>query len=320
MATPTIRRARLAAAVVVATGLVASRSGSSPVTTRPPPRARAAHPSAPAATPDQPVVSASTGLETSYHPTPSSPPTTTGSRRFPPVSGSTSACPSPRRALTDDGVAMRTCGAELFPARGILDRRTVSSFGPEYGEARDLRVFADDRAAHRFLVRPAAHSRPAPRRSWAAPCGDTGSALARRRGGVAHRRADLRERRPRGAGRQLVGGGPGRQRRTPDRYRRRVPPRPSARPRHRRARPQGLADRPLDVRLRSRRLRHRDPGRLPSRRRLPGRRRGRGTGLRPTGSLPHPRPRAVPGLRQAAAGHEPHRPAARPLDQRRGLP
>ena len=47
---------------------------------------------------------------------------------------------------------MRLCGAELFPTTGILDRRAVSSTGPEYGEIRDLRLFADDREAHRFLT------------------------------------------------------------------------------------------------------------------------------------------------------------------------
>ncbi len=61
--------------------------------------------------------------------------------------------PQPEAELSYDGLAMRLCGAELFPTTGILDRRAVSSTGPEYGEIRDLRLFADDREAHRFLTR-----------------------------------------------------------------------------------------------------------------------------------------------------------------------
>lgn len=119
-----------------------------PATTKPP----AAHPSEPAATRHQPVVSASPALERSYQPTPFRPADHDWLSAIPAGVRINQRLPEPEDALTDDGVAMRTCGAELFPARGVLDRRTVSSFGPEYGEARDLRVFADDRAAHRFVV------------------------------------------------------------------------------------------------------------------------------------------------------------------------
>lgn len=51
------------------------------------------------------------------------------------------------------GVRMELCGVPLFPSGRLVDRATVSASGPEYGEARDLRLFADDRAAHRFLAR-----------------------------------------------------------------------------------------------------------------------------------------------------------------------
>lgn len=50
------------------------------------------------------------------------------------------------------GVAGRFCGTDPFPTLGVVDRVTASASGPEYAETRDLRLFADDRAAHRFLV------------------------------------------------------------------------------------------------------------------------------------------------------------------------
>jgi hypothetical protein len=40
----------------------------------------------------------------------------------------------------------------LRPSHGV-DHRTAGAAGPEYGELRDLRVFVDDRAAHRYLKR-----------------------------------------------------------------------------------------------------------------------------------------------------------------------
>jgi hypothetical protein len=54
----------------------------------------------------------------------------------------------PRRG----SVSHRLCGDELFPADGMLDGRAVAATGPEYAEARDLRLFPDDRAAHLFVV------------------------------------------------------------------------------------------------------------------------------------------------------------------------
>ena len=49
------------------------------------------------------------------------------------------------------GIRFEFCEVQGFVAEAVLDRATVSASGPEYGESRDLRVFASDRAAHRFL-------------------------------------------------------------------------------------------------------------------------------------------------------------------------
>ncbi len=49
-----------------------------------------------------------------------------------------------------DGVGFTFCDEEAFPSDEVLDRATASVSGPEYGEGRDLRLFADDRAADRF--------------------------------------------------------------------------------------------------------------------------------------------------------------------------
>jgi hypothetical protein len=39
----------------------------------------------------------------------------------------------------------------MFPIEGVVDRLVISSSGPEYAEARDLRVFATDAVAHDFV-------------------------------------------------------------------------------------------------------------------------------------------------------------------------
>lgn len=43
------------------------------------------------------------------------------------------------------------CDTEAFPVKTALDARREGASGPEYGDRRDLRVFANDTAAHRFL-------------------------------------------------------------------------------------------------------------------------------------------------------------------------
>lgn len=52
-------------------------------------------------------------------------------------------------------VAATFCGTELFPVGPEVDALAVTVSGPEHLDARDLRLFRDDRAAHRFLVRAA---------------------------------------------------------------------------------------------------------------------------------------------------------------------
>lgn len=49
------------------------------------------------------------------------------------------------------GGRVRLCGEQVFGGGRPRDRRVVAVSGPEYGEARDLRLFRDDRAADRFL-------------------------------------------------------------------------------------------------------------------------------------------------------------------------
>ncbi len=51
------------------------------------------------------------------------------------------------------GVDFRFCEEDAFSSVEVLDRSSASASGPEYGEGRDLRVFADDRTAHRFQRR-----------------------------------------------------------------------------------------------------------------------------------------------------------------------
>ena len=48
------------------------------------------------------------------------------------------------------GVGFSFCDVEAFPSSEVRDRRRAAASGPEFGEGRDLRVFADDRAADRF--------------------------------------------------------------------------------------------------------------------------------------------------------------------------
>lgn len=50
------------------------------------------------------------------------------------------------------GVRTELCGVAVFRTGRPVDRATVSASGPEYVESRDLRLFADDRAAHRFVA------------------------------------------------------------------------------------------------------------------------------------------------------------------------
>lgn len=61
----------------------------------------------------------------------------------------------PRSEVDDVGTVdeVAFCDVPALRPDGVVDRRTAGAAGPEYGELRDLRVFADDRAAHRHLVR-----------------------------------------------------------------------------------------------------------------------------------------------------------------------
>lgn len=54
------------------------------------------------------------------------------------------------------------CDAEAFGEDAAVDVRRDGATGPEYGDRRDLRVFADDRAAHAFVARAADAARACP--------------------------------------------------------------------------------------------------------------------------------------------------------------
>ena len=61
-----------------------------------------------------------------------------------------------------EAVTWTFCDTEAFGDRGALDVRRDGATGPEYGDRRDLRVFADDRAAHAFVARASAAARACP--------------------------------------------------------------------------------------------------------------------------------------------------------------
>jgi hypothetical protein len=157
MITTTFRRRRVVAAVLATTALVAvpvvviARDGGSASRSARTGPTLTATPSPPAGLGSS---AASSAPEPSYQPEPFHAAAHGRWRTtVPPELNVDAELPEPETELSYDGVAMRLCGAELFPTTGILDRRAVSSTGPEYAEIRDLRVFADDHAAHRFLVR-----------------------------------------------------------------------------------------------------------------------------------------------------------------------
>lgn len=51
-----------------------------------------------------------------------------------------------------DPVSSRFCGTRAFPIGDEIDALRDAATGPEFVDARDLRLFRDDRAAHRFLA------------------------------------------------------------------------------------------------------------------------------------------------------------------------
>jgi hypothetical protein len=157
MTKTTLRRhhviaAALATAALVAVPVVVMARDDAPA----PGPARTEPSRTPAPTPasDGGADSSTPGPEAAYQPQPFHAAAYDGWRTTVPTELAVAArLPEPEAELSYDGLAMRLCGAELFPTTGIVDRRAVSSTGPEHGEIRDLRLFADDRAAHRFLVR-----------------------------------------------------------------------------------------------------------------------------------------------------------------------
>lgn len=52
-----------------------------------------------------------------------------------------------------DAVTEPFCGTDAFPVDGVTDARRDGATGPEFADLRDLRVYADDAAAHALLVR-----------------------------------------------------------------------------------------------------------------------------------------------------------------------
>ncbi|MGH3347362.1 MAG: hypothetical protein ACRDO4_10290 [Nocardioides sp.] len=51
-----------------------------------------------------------------------------------------------------DPVREPFCGTDAFPVEGVTDARRDGATGPEFADLRDLRVYADDAAAHALLV------------------------------------------------------------------------------------------------------------------------------------------------------------------------
>lgn len=70
-----------------------------------------------------------------------------------------------------DAVTETFCGAEALPLAGVLDARRDGAVGPEFADLRDLRLYADDAAAHALLVRVRTPRRPARRTSTVGPAG-----------------------------------------------------------------------------------------------------------------------------------------------------
>lgn len=52
-----------------------------------------------------------------------------------------------------DAVTESFCGTDGLPLAGVLDARRDGAVGPEFADLRDLRLYADDAAAHALLVR-----------------------------------------------------------------------------------------------------------------------------------------------------------------------
>jgi hypothetical protein len=52
-----------------------------------------------------------------------------------------------------DAVTEPFCGTDGLPLAGVLDARRDGAVGPEFADLRDLRLYADDAAAHALLVR-----------------------------------------------------------------------------------------------------------------------------------------------------------------------
>jgi hypothetical protein len=62
------------------------------------------------------------------------------------------ALPDSENGLVHDRISRRVCDVELFPTDAVIDARAVTASGHKYAEARELRLFHDDRAAHRFVA------------------------------------------------------------------------------------------------------------------------------------------------------------------------